>query len=126
MSCSFAAETNGGAPPPLRSTKGISASMFVRLVSDLPYGWWARGELDRLGCHQISERDLLWADLVLVMERKYTGHILGVFRDVDPFPLIDSLDIPDEYGYMDEELIDRIVVGTELHLNHRFGVERRA
>ena len=76
--------------------------------------------------HQISERDLLWADLVLVMERKYTGHILGVFRDVDPFPLIDSLDIPDEYEYMDDELVEIIIEGTEFHLNHRFGIKRVA
>ncbi len=26
---------------------------------DLPYGWWAQGELDRLGCHR-HERDHLW------------------------------------------------------------------
>ena len=74
--------------------------------------------------HQISERDLLWADLVLVMERNYAGHILGIFRDVDPFPLIDSLDIPDEYEYMDDELVERIIEGTESHLNRRFGIKR--
>jgi predicted protein tyrosine phosphatase len=73
--------------------------------------------------HQISEKDLLWADLVLVMERRHASRILGVFRHVDPFPLMDSLEIPDEYQYMDEELVERIIEGTEFHLNHRFNIE---
>lgn len=71
----------------------------------------------------LSEKDLLWADLVLVMERRYASRILGVFRYIEPFPLMDSLEIPDEYDYMNEELIERIIEGAEFHLNHRFGIE---
>lgn len=65
--------------------------------------------------HPISISDLLWADLVLVMEGKYKGKISGLFRDIH-LPAIKSLDIPDEYSYMDEELIELIKSGVEYHI----------
>ena len=65
--------------------------------------------------HPISNSDLLWADLVLIMESKYKSRILGLFRDIR-LPPIKSLDIPDEYEYMDEELIEIIKSGAEYHI----------
>lgn len=65
--------------------------------------------------HPISSADLLWVDLVLVMEGKYKGRISGLFRDIN-LPSIKSLDIPDEYSYMDEELIELIKSGVEYHI----------
>src|SRR6185369_16359370 len=61
--------------------------------------------------HAISEADLRWADLILVMENKYKGRISALFRNVN-FPLIKSLDVPDEYEYMDEELVELIRSGV--------------
>src|SRR5271169_1424699 len=55
--------------------------------------------------HPVSARDLEWADLVLVMERKYQSRILETFRDNADLPPIVSLDIPDDYERMDPELI---------------------
>ena len=72
---------------------------------------------------QVNNQDIQWADLILVMEQKYKARLLGTFRDLD-IPLIDSLDIPDEYEYMDEELVKLIREGTEFHLKHRFGIEQ--
>lgn len=46
---------------------------------------------------RISSADIEWADLVLVMERKYKARLLGTFRDLD-LPVIESLEIPDIYG----------------------------
>lgn len=66
--------------------------------------------------HRVSEKDLLWADLVLVMERRYKMRICEMFGGLEALPPIESLDIPDEYGYMDEELIEAIREGTEHHL----------
>jgi len=37
----------------------MESFLWSMVESDLPYGWWARGELDRLGCHR-NERDMLW------------------------------------------------------------------
>ena len=65
---------------------------------------------------RVSERDLLWADLVLVMERKHRSRIQDRFRHLPDPPPIESLEIPDVYGYMDEELVDLIVETTEPHL----------
>ena len=57
--------------------------------------------------HPISNNDIEWADLILVMESGYKSRILGLFRDLS-LPKIENLDIPDEYEYMDEELIELI------------------
>lgn len=54
---------------------------------------------------EISERLLDWADLVFVMERGYGVRIRGIFRHMD-LPPIETLDIEDQYDFMDEELIE--------------------
>jgi predicted protein tyrosine phosphatase len=76
--------------------------------------------------HQITDEDLAWADLVLVMERKYKSRILGTFRDHPNLPRIVSLDIPDEYERMDPELVSLIQSGTEFHLKQQFDIEPNA
>ena len=68
--------------------------------------------------HCISERDLQWADLVLVMERKHRSRILDRFRHLADPPPIESLEIPDAYGYMDEELVELIAEATGPHLGN--------
>jgi predicted protein tyrosine phosphatase len=73
--------------------------------------------------HQISDNDLDWADLVLVMEQKHKSRILRTFRHRLNSPKIVSLDIPDEYARMDQSLIDLIRQGTEFHLKHEFNIE---
>ncbi len=74
--------------------------------------------------HQLSGKDLDWADLVLVMERKYKSRILSVFGDHPNLPRIVSLDIPDEYERMDPELISLIEKATEPHLRHQWHLLR--
>jgi predicted protein tyrosine phosphatase len=65
---------------------------------------------------EISEKDLEWADLVLVMERKYARRIQARFQFRSSFPPIECLDIPDEYEFMDEELVTLIHEGTEFQI----------
>jgi predicted protein tyrosine phosphatase len=57
--------------------------------------------------HTISRADVEWADLILVMESGYKTRISEMFRGL-PLPRIENLDIPDDYEYMDEELIEEI------------------
>lgn len=57
--------------------------------------------------------DAQWADLILVMERKYVGRIKTTFRNLDTLPAIVSLDIPDEYIFMQRELIDLLQPAVE-------------
>jgi len=54
---------------------------------------------------KISEKDLNWADLVFVMENGYRARILGQYRHME-LPPIENLDIPDDYEFMDEELVE--------------------
>jgi predicted protein tyrosine phosphatase len=61
---------------------------------------------------KISKKDIEWADLILVMENKYRKWIKDHFKYMY-FPTIDSLEIPDNYNFMDEELIELIRSGTE-------------
>ncbi len=54
---------------------------------------------------KISGNDILWSDIILVMEAKYRGRIWDEFSQLKiPKTLI--LDIPDDYEYMDTDLID--------------------
>jgi len=66
--------------------------------------------------HQITEADIKWADIILVMEDGYKSWIMGLFRQLT-LPKIENLDIPDEYEYMEEELIKLIKNGVEYHIN---------
>lgn len=65
--------------------------------------------------HQISGTDIAWADLVLVMEREYKTRIAERFRGL-ALPRIESLDIPDDYGFMDEELVNLLQDRIEIFL----------
>jgi predicted protein tyrosine phosphatase len=65
--------------------------------------------------HTISRADIEWADLILVMESGYKTRISEMFRGI-PVPRIENLDIPDEYEYMDEELIELIKKSVEIFL----------
>ena len=66
--------------------------------------------------HQISVDDLKWADLILVMEQEHKTQISHTFRSLIHLPQIESLDIPDIYLFMDDELIVRIRESTEAYL----------
>ncbi len=70
---------------------------------------------------QVSNEDIAWADLILVMEQKHKARLRDMFRDM-ALPPIESLDIPDEYQFMDGELVGLIQAGTEFHLGNRFGI----
>jgi predicted protein tyrosine phosphatase len=69
--------------------------------------------------HKVSSEDLVWADLVLVMERKHKARLLSRVG-LDELPPIECLEIPDEYEFMDEELQVLIRDGTELFLQTHF------
>jgi protein-tyrosine phosphatase len=54
---------------------------------------------------KISENDLNWADLVFVMETDQRAKIWEVYRHLE-LPAIEVLGIPDEYEFLDKELIE--------------------
>jgi len=61
--------------------------------------------------HRISQADLDWADMVLVMEPEHKRRIRQAFAG--ELPPIECLDIPDDYAFMNEELIELIRQSTE-------------
>lgn len=56
---------------------------------------------------KISENDLKWADLVFVMETDQRAKIWESYRHLE-LPKIEVLDIPDDYEFMDEELVEML------------------
>ena len=64
----------------------------------------------------VSQNDIEWASLILVMEQKHATAIRSRFRDFE-LPTIKILEIPDEYHFMEPELIELIQEGTEALLH---------
>lgn len=54
---------------------------------------------------RVSEKLLLWADLVLVMEHEHKQRLREMFPEIVRDLRIEVLDIPDDYPFMDEELM---------------------
>ncbi|WP_202413471.1 low molecular weight protein tyrosine phosphatase family protein [Duganella sp. CY15W] len=58
--------------------------------------------------HHVSEDDIRWADVILVMEEKHKSRLKAEYTRVLDFKPIHVLDIPDDYKYMDAELIEQL------------------
>lgn len=56
--------------------------------------------------HRISHVDIAWADVIMVMEDKHRQRIVSEYTRMVEHTPIHVLDIPDEYKYMDPELIE--------------------
>jgi predicted protein tyrosine phosphatase len=52
----------------------------------------------------LSEKDVIWSDLILAMEDKHRARIRELYRDLN-LPPIEILDISDDYEYRDQVLI---------------------
>jgi len=55
---------------------------------------------------RLRAEDVDWADLVLVMEDKHLERIRSEFRSAARHKDIQVLDIPDDYQFMDPELVE--------------------
>lgn len=54
---------------------------------------------------QIKEKDIHWSDFIFVMEDGQYLRIASMYRHFD-LPSVDVLHIPDDYEYLDEELVE--------------------
>ncbi len=61
----------------------------------------------------IRASDIIWADAILVMEDKHRQRILSDFPVESKFKPMHVLDIPDDYQFMDDELVELIKAATE-------------
>ena len=58
--------------------------------------------------HSISISDIVWADIIFVMEKKHKNRIISKFTRIVEYKPIHILDIPDDYKFMDNELISHL------------------
>jgi predicted protein tyrosine phosphatase len=56
----------------------------------------------------VSSTDITWADIIFVMEEKHKNRLKADFSRMLTHKAIHVLDIPDEYQYMDSDLIDEL------------------
>lgn len=60
---------------------------------------------NRSARRKLTVADLRWADLILVMEEKHSARIKAEHRDEVRYKALHVLDVPDEYHFMDPDLI---------------------
>jgi len=64
----------------------------------------------------VSVKDIQWATHIFVMEKKHKQRLVAKFTRLIEYKNIVVLDIPDEYQFMDEELISILEDSVEHHL----------
>jgi predicted protein tyrosine phosphatase len=58
--------------------------------------------------HRVSEDDIIWSDVIFVMEEKHKRFLTKSFTQFVANKRIVVLDIPDEYHYMDAALVSEL------------------
>ena len=67
----------------------------------------------RSAVRTITAADLSWADVVMVMEEKHHRRIFADFPDASRFKPIHVLDIPDDYRFMELDLVNLICAAAD-------------
>jgi len=73
--------------------------------------------LSQVAKRKVSAKDLAWADLVFVMEAEQKRKITGLYQRELNLPPIVNLEIPDNYPFMNTELIELLRGGVESELS---------
>lgn len=58
--------------------------------------------------HKVSIDDICWADVILVMEEKHKSRLTAEFTRLLNHKQVHVLDIPDDYKFMDPELVEML------------------
>ena len=58
--------------------------------------------------HTVSADDVSWAEVIFVMEDKHKSRLFAEHRRLLENKPVHVLDIPDEYKYMDVELVEQL------------------
>ena len=67
--------------------------------------------------HTVNEKDISWAEMIFVMEYKHKDRLKANFSRLLQYKKMVVLDIPDDYLYMDEELIEILKSSVEGYLD---------
>lgn len=65
---------------------------------------------------KVTSKDILWADIIFAMEKKHKQRLLDKFPEEIHNKELIVLDIEDNYGYMDEELVEMIKLSVDSYL----------
>ena len=63
--------------------------------------------------HQVTLADIKWADVIFAMEPKHAQRLRADYPEALQFKDLVVLDIPDDYRFMDPELIDLIKAAVD-------------
>ena len=61
----------------------------------------------------VTSDDLQWADIVLAMEQKHKQQLLAQYPTEMQFKEVHVLNIPDDYQFMDPELVSEITAAVD-------------
>lgn len=61
--------------------------------------------LSKAARRRVTLADVRWADIILVMEEKHRSRLKATFRDEVRYKALHVLDVPDDYQFMDPELV---------------------
>ncbi len=64
----------------------------------------------------VTANDINWASHIFVMEKKHKQRLFAKFTRLIEYKKIIILDIPDDYQFMDEELVSILDESVEHHL----------
>lgn len=66
---------------------------------------------------KVTSGHIGWADLIFVMEKKHIRRLQERFRDILEGKKIVCLNIPDDYQFMDSELIEVLISSVSEHID---------
>jgi predicted protein tyrosine phosphatase len=66
---------------------------------------------------RVTAGHLGWADLIFVMEKRHLNRLQKKYREELAGKRVACLHIPDDFEYMDEDLIDRLRGGVAPHVD---------
>jgi len=66
---------------------------------------------------KVSAGDIRWADVIMVMEKKHKDRLITAFAHLIKSKPLYTLEIPDDYQYMDPELVEHFEVAIPALLN---------
>lgn len=66
--------------------------------------------------NRLTAKIINWADLIFVMEKRHKQRMIESFPSETQHKQIIILHIPDEYKYMDEELIEDIQTKVDVYI----------
>ena len=67
---------------------------------------------------KVTANLISWADIIFAMEKKHKQRLMEKFAFAVSNKNIIILDIPDEYQYMDPELIESIITSVSVYINN--------